>query len=243
MYICLRQPQNFLCEAPKQGSLTRLEWTIDFEDSHSVESVTRQYTSNDPEGLILRDDRPGIRFVFNLTSNSPSSLVSVMTVTVDDISATTSINNTTVTCGDPYPKVVHVHKGTYCQLVAIILTMRIFIDNVIFTKGPPSFPLNLIQDLMQVQWNPVDMADHYIISVSPPVESGSIFITSNTTIQFPFQYNQEYNVSVMASNCAGNSTPVEINIRIGKFHQEYTCLIRKREREQCHIKLNTANVL
>ena len=25
VYICLRQPQNFLCEVPKQGSLTRLE--------------------------------------------------------------------------------------------------------------------------------------------------------------------------------------------------------------------------
>ena len=82
--------------------------------------------------------------------------------------------------------------------------------------------MNLTQDvdLMKVQWNPVDMADKYIISVSPLVadnaEFGSIFITPNTTIQLPLQYNQDYNISVMASNCAGNSTPVEISIRVGK---------------------------
>ena len=82
------------------------------------------------------------------------------------------------------------------------------------TEGPPSSPLNMIHDLMKVQWNPVDMAEHYIVSVTSLVESGSIFITCNTTIQLSFQYNEDYNVSVMASNCAGNSTPAEINTRI-----------------------------
>ena len=81
--------------------------------------------------------------------------------------------------------------------------------------------MNLTHDLMKVQWNSVTMAEHYIIGISPdPLisynESASTFITSNTAIHLPLQYNQDYNVSVMASNCAGNSTPAEIHVRVGK---------------------------
>ncbi len=102
MYLCLEQPQTFMCVVPKQNSLTRLEWRIDFE--HSLifleASVTRLFTSVDQEGLILRENRPGISFVFNLTSNGLSSLVSVLNVIVDDINATALINNATVNCGN-----------------------------------------------------------------------------------------------------------------------------------------------
>ena len=73
--------------------------------------------------------------------------------------------------------------------------------------------------MMKVQWNPVSVADHYIISIFPLTNSNVsefTFITSNTTIQLPLQYNQDYNVSVMASNCAGNSTSAEISVRVGK---------------------------
>ena len=111
--VCPGQLETFLCEVPKQGIVPRLEWKIDFdfEDTHPV---TRRYTSNDPEGLILRDDRLGVSFVFNLTSNSPSSLVSAMTVIANDTNATTLINYATVNCvGDEaYPKVLHINEGT-----------------------------------------------------------------------------------------------------------------------------------
>ena len=70
---------------------------------------------------------------------------------------------------------------------------------------------------MNVKWNPVDVADHYTVSISPPLESESVFITSNTTIQLPFLYNQDYNVSVMANNCAGSSIAASINVRIGNI--------------------------
>ena len=85
--------------------------------------------------------------------------------------------------------------------------------------GPPSSLMNLTHNLTKVQWNAAALADHYIISLSPLIndnESESTFITSNTTIRLPLQHNQDYNVSVMASNCAGNSTPAEISMRIGK---------------------------
>ena len=111
VYICLGQPHTFSCEVPKQGTLTRLEWRIDFEGSSSETSVIRQFTSTDPEGHILREDRSGIGFMFNLTSSSSSSLVSVMTVTVDDANATALINNATVNCGETNLEVLRIIEG------------------------------------------------------------------------------------------------------------------------------------
>ena len=111
--ICPGQPRAFSCEVPKQGSLTRLKWRIDFEDSSSEESLTRQFTSADSVGHILRGDRSGVSFVFNLTSKSSSSLVSVMTVTVDDINAAALINNATVNCGETNPIVLRIIEGNF----------------------------------------------------------------------------------------------------------------------------------
>ena len=104
VYFCLGKPQTFSCEVPKQSSLTRLEWRIDFEHSSrpSEASMTRLFTSSDPEGYILRESRSGVSFVFNLTANinGSSKLVSVMSVTVDDNNTTALVNNATVNCGD-----------------------------------------------------------------------------------------------------------------------------------------------
>jgi hypothetical protein len=72
---------------------------------------------------------------------------------------------------------------------------------------------------MKIQWTAAALADHYIIRLSPPVddnESESTFVTSNTTIHLPLQHNQDYNVSVIASDCAGNSTLAEVSVRVGK---------------------------
>ena len=122
-YLCLGKTQTFSCEIPKQqGPLTRLEWRIDFEHSsrHSEASVTRLFTSTDPEGYILKESRPGVTFVFNLISNGSSnlSLVSVMSITVDDNNATALINNATVNCGDEANrKVLHIIEGLNKNLV------------------------------------------------------------------------------------------------------------------------------
>lgn len=79
--------------------------------------------------------------------------------------------------------------------------------------------MKLTYNLMMVQWNPVNVTDYYIISISPLIndnESEFTLMTTNTTIQLPLQHNQDYNISVMASNCVGNSTPAEISMRVGK---------------------------
>ena len=70
-----------------------------------------------------------------------------------------------------------------------------------------------------LQWNSSDEVDYYIITISPlVVELGSSFTTPDTSIQLPVIYNQKYNVSVVANNCAGNSTPAEITFRVGKYN-------------------------
>ena len=77
-----------------------------------MESVTRLFTSADPEGHILRESRPGVKFIFNLTSNGSSSLVSVMNLTVNEINATALINNATVNCGsEANRKMLHIIEG------------------------------------------------------------------------------------------------------------------------------------
>ena len=59
---------------------------------------------------------------------------------------------------------------------------------------------------------------YYYVTVVPPVDSGSSsFMTENSTFQLsPLLHNHEYTVSVVANNCAGNSTPVAITVNISK---------------------------
>ena len=71
---------------------------------------------------------------------------------------------------------------------------------------------------VRLQWNCSDVvtATRFIIFIATPVHVGSeLFTTPNTFIHLPVIYNQDYDVSVVASNCAGNSTPAEISFRIG----------------------------
>ena len=94
----------------------------------------------------------------------------------------------------------------------------------IIVDVPP--PVNLkpisVQGSQQIilQWNASEAANLYIITVSPPSglvagPSGSSFeiVTHNVTVEIPVLYNHHgYNISVVASNCAGNSTPAEITM-------------------------------
>ena len=57
----------------------------------------------------------------------------------------------------------------------------------------------------------------YFVTVFPSVDSEpSTFTTENNTFQLSLLYNHEYAVSVVAKNCAGNSTPVNITVNISE---------------------------
>jgi hypothetical protein len=75
---------------------------------------------------------------------------------------------------------------------------------------------NIESDLMHLGHN--DQISNYTVTVYPgTANSGSIFHTANTSIPLALNYDRDYNISVVASNCVGNSTPAEIHIRLGKL--------------------------
>ena len=82
------------------------------------------------------------------------------------------------------------------------------IVNVTLEWDNKSYPTNLERTNLQNL--------SYTITVYPDTaNSGSIFHTADTSILLPLKYDQDYNISMVASNCVGNSTPAEIRIRLG----------------------------
>ena len=67
---------------------------------------------------------------------------------------------------------------------------------------------------MSVQWDPpIDNGGRddltYTVTISPPVTSTSVTVSAA-------DYNEDYTVSVVATNCAGNSTAEEYSFRVGE---------------------------
>ena len=96
----------------------------------------------------------------------------------------------------------------------IIIGLVLFLLLMLYMLvDPPATPTNLrISEAVLLQWNPSEVADQYFVIVSPTIVPTSVFTTTNTSIQLPLLFNLAYNISVMASNCAGNSTPAQIII-------------------------------
>ncbi len=64
-----------------------------------------------------------------------------------------------------------------------------------------------------VQWDPpTDNGDRddltYTVTVSPPTQLSATVVTS-TSVTMTAQYNVDYTVSIVTTNCAGNSTTGE----------------------------------
>ncbi len=71
-----------------------------------------------------------------------------------------------------------------------------------------------------VQWDPPNETSGrddftYTVTISPPAQLSATVLTS-TSVTVTAQYNVDYTVSVVATNCAGNSTTAEYNFRIGE---------------------------
>ncbi len=59
----------------------------------------------------------------------------------------------------------------------------------------------------------------YTVNVSPPAQLSATVLTS-TSATVTAQYNVDYTVSVMATNCAGESVPRMYRFKIGKLHSK-----------------------
>ena len=93
--------------------------------------------------------------------------------------------------------------------------------------GPPSTIRHSIlsssanEVSVSVQWDPPTETGGrddltYTVTISPPAQLSATVLTS-TSVTVTAQYNVDYTVSVVATNCAGNSTTVEYNFRIGEL--------------------------
>ncbi len=56
----------------------------------------------------------------------------------------------------------------------------------------------------------------YTVTISPPAQLSATVLTS-TSVTVTAQYNVGYTVSVVDTNCAGNSTTAEYSFRVGKL--------------------------
>ncbi len=74
---------------------------------------------------------------------------------------------------------------------------------------------------VSVQWDPpIETGSRddltYIVTILPPAQLSATVLTS-TSVTVTAQYNVDYTVSVVATNCAGSSTTAEYDFRISKL--------------------------
>ena len=212
-HICPQQPVEFTCTSTQW-----LQWRIMFEGSLTLSDVTKEYLPTDPVGHTRIEIRNGLNFAFNLTVSNQSQLVSVMTVT---LISTNTITNMTVHCGQDIHRIAvqgdnylhHAATLDHYFYVATDLPESPVIRNESITRGSGDDRGITIG----LEWTSSDVTiDSYVVNVSPPIASVSTFTTSNISIQLFILYNQVYSISVVATNCAGNSTPTETDVKIGK---------------------------
>ena len=74
---------------------------------------------------------------------------------------------------------------------------------------------------MSVQWDPpTDNGGRddltYTVTISPLAQLSTTVVTSTSVTVSAADYNEDYIVSVVATNCAGNSTAEEYSFRVGE---------------------------
>ncbi len=98
-------------------------------------------------------------------------------------------------------------------------------NNYIDPPGPPSTIRHSISSnsanevSVSVKWDPPTETGGsltYTVTVSPPAQFSAIVLTS-TSVTVTVQYNVDYTVSIVATNCAGNSATAEYNFSTGEL--------------------------
>ena len=108
---------------------------------------------------------------------------------------------------------------------------------MIFTDptGPPSIISHSIGNSsvdavsVTVQWDPpTDNGGRddltYTVTISPLTQLSATVLTS-TSVTVTTQYNVDYTVSIVTTNCAGNSTTGQYNLTIGVLSQLLSTLL------------------
>ena len=108
----------------------------------------------------------------------------------------------------------------YCLHAAPSHPRNLTIVTSIQTTDPGDPYLNVMlqwidQQLEAESESEMYLDQNYTVTISPPTANfETTFHTTNMSIELALLYDQDYNISVVASNCVGNSTPAEIHFRI-----------------------------
>ncbi|XP_064401086.1 uncharacterized protein LOC135347119 isoform X2 [Halichondria panicea] len=191
------------------------QYSVSVERPCPMETVTFTCTAagdslrwepSDVTRILVRSDLNVPMTLFGYTV----TLIAANDTTLTSTLSRTAENGITVSCVDPEPT------------ATLIGSSIIHLAN---PPGPPSIirhsTLNTSANevSVSVQWNPPienggrdDLT--YTVTISPLAQLSTTVLTS-TSVTVTSQYNVDYIVSVVATNCAGSSTTAEHNFRIG----------------------------
>ena len=235
-YACPGEKVVFTCQMD-QG-INILCWRIEFMEP-SVSSIRETFIVNvNHIGVALTDtNNIGQSFVFNLTSTSP--LTSTLTTTI--LETAMPLQEILITCEDgsaiagvQATSIIRIiMEGSYPygskiitqfhSLVKLLLTAPFLNSTMTITTAEHSENGTLIQ----LSWIESAATALYHVEVLPadPRQTQSLMsndyhdvTTSNTSLQLWLKYNEEFNITILASNCAGNSTPIESTYKTGKLY-------------------------
>ncbi|XP_064401125.1 uncharacterized protein LOC135347183 isoform X3 [Halichondria panicea] len=120
-------------------------------------------------------------------------------------------------------------NGITVSCVGFVLTLTTIGSSMIRLvdlPGPPSIRHSIsssssIEVSVSVQWDPPTETSGrddltYTVTISPPAQLSATVLTS-TSVTVTAQYNVDYTVGVVATNCGGNSTTAEYNFRVSEY--------------------------
>ncbi len=212
----------------------KAQYSVSVERPCPMETVT--FTCTAPGDSLRWEPSDVVRITILSTSalNVPlmRSGYTVTLIAANDITLTSTLSRTaengiTVSCVDPPTTTIGssmirlVGELQFVSRLLFVYTIR-YID----PPGPPSTirhsisSSSAVEVSVSVQWYPPTETGGgddltYTVTISPPAQLSATVFTS-TSVTVTAQYNVDYTASVVATNCAGNSTTAGYNFTIGK---------------------------
>ena len=217
------------------------QYSVSVERPCPMETVTFTCTApgdslrwipSDADRITIRPTTSGLN-VANVVSGYTVTLIAFNDTTLTSTLSRTAENGINVSCVDPLPTLTTIGSSTI-QLVGKCLVLCLYISYkhvYIYTCiDPPGLPSILRHSVssssanevsVSVQWDsPTETGSRdnptYTVTISPPAQLSATVLTS-TSVTGTAQYNVDYTVSVVATNCAGNSTTAGCRFRIGEL--------------------------
>ena len=237
--VCSESKVTFTCTVNESEALN-LDWEVDFISGQRIEGVTIE--QSDSIGQILTAYHgTGVEYHFNLTSKSPLTTTMTTSMPTDLSGATVScfINdqnlemtkltlpgklachmtyrtNNYLACSSYYNNTIHkCHAAPLHPTLNITVITTSKLEAAHDTEAALKINVNLHWNVEENNGDKrVNLNTSYMVTVtSESLESNrTIVLTSNNSIQLTLFGDQDYNISVVASTCAGISEPAEIHI-------------------------------